>query len=135
MQKKLRITIDGKAYNVLVEDLTAPDYAAPQPMSRPVGVVAAPAAAVTPSVTTTAAVTPAKPAVAGSGEEISPLGGVVESIAVDVGQEIKAGDRIMVIESMKMKTPIHAQNGGTVKSITVKAGDTVEAGRVLATIG
>ncbi len=134
MQKQLRITIEGKTYNVLVEDLSAPDHLSAQPLSRPVtGVVAAPVT-VAPSVTTS--VTPPKAAAAaGSGEEISPLGGVVEAVNVSVGQEIKAGDRLLVIESMKMKTPIHAQNSGTVKSITVKAGDTVEAGRVLATVG
>lgn len=134
MQKKLRITVDGKAYDVLVEDLTAPDHASAPPLNRPVGVVSAPVmSTAAPSVTAT--VSPPKPAAAGSGEEISPLGGVVESVAVSVGQEVKAGDRLMVIESMKMKTPIHTQNSGTVKTITVKPGDTVEAGRVLATIG
>ena len=65
----------------------------------------------------------------------SPLAGVVESLAVALGQSVNAGDKIMVIEAMKMKTPIHANHSGTVKNIAVVVGQAVEAGAVLMTIG
>ncbi|MCA1909661.1 MAG: biotin/lipoyl-binding protein, partial [Magnetospirillum sp.] len=76
----------------------------------------------------------AKP-LAGAGDEISPLAGVVESLTVSLGQSVCAGDKILVIEAMKMKTPIHANHSGTVKAIAVVVGQAVEAGAVLMTIG
>lgn len=133
MQRKLRITVEGKVYDVLVEELTENGHAAPSYPSiagtgAPSHVAAAPIAA------PPAPPAAAKPA-AGAGDEISPLAGVVESLAVSLGQSVNAGDKIMVIEAMKMKTPIHANYSGTVKNITVVVGQAVEAGAVLMTIG
>lgn len=133
MQRKLRITVEGKVYDVLVEELTENGHAAPVYPSIagtgvPSHVAAAPIAAPPPP---SAA---AKP-MAGAGDEISPLAGVVESLAVSLGQNVAAGDKIMVIEAMKMKTPIHANHSGTVKNINVVVGQAVEAGAVLMTIG
>jgi biotin carboxyl carrier protein len=59
---------------------------------------------------------------------------VVDAVEVAVGQAVAVGDKIAVIEAMKMKTPIHAQQAGTVASVAVKPGDPVEAGAVLMTI-
>ncbi|MGE4280266.1 MAG: biotin/lipoyl-containing protein [Magnetospirillum sp.] len=133
MQRKLRITVEGKVYDVLVEELSenghvAPSYPSIAGTGAPSHVAAAPIAAPPPP-----AAAP-KP-VAGAGDEISPLAGVVESLAVSLGQSVCAGDKIMVIEAMKMKTPIHANHSGTVKTITVVVGQAVEAGAVLMTIG
>lgn len=134
MQRKLRITVEGKVYDVLVEELTenghvAPSYPSIAGTGAPSHVAAAPIAA-PPSPAPAAA----KP-VAGAGDEISPLAGVVESVAVSLGQSVCAGDKILVIEAMKMKTPIHANHSGTVKNIAVVVGQAVEAGAVLMTIG
>lgn len=133
MQRKLRITVEGKVYDVLVEELTenghvAPSYPSIAGTGAPSHVAAAPIAAPPP------ASAPTKP-VAGAGDEISPLAGVVESVAVSLGQSVCAGDKILVIEAMKMKTPIHANHSGTVKNIAVVVGQAVEAGAVLMTIG
>lgn len=133
MQRKLRITVEGKVYDVLVEELTENGHAAPAYPSIagtgvPSHVAAAPIAA-PPSPA------PAAKPVAGAGDEISPLAGVVESVAVSLGQSVCAGDKILVVEAMKMKTPVHANHSGTVKNITVVVGQAVEAGAVLMTIG
>ena len=132
MQKKLRITVEGKVYDVTVEELTENGHAAPSyPSIAGTGasssVVAAPLSAPMPHV-------PAAPSAAVPGAEICPLGGVVEAVDVTVGQKVSQGDRIAVVEAMKMKTPVHANHSGTVTSIAIKPGDPVEAGAVLMTI-
>ena len=65
---------------------------------------------------------------------VSTLGGVVDTIAVALGQAVNAGDTVAVVEAMKMKTPMVARISGKVKSIAVKAGDPIEPGQVLLTI-
>ena len=62
---------------------------------------------------------------------VSTLAGVVESVAVSVGQSVAQGDKVATVEAMKMKTPIIAQRAGKVASIAVKAGDPVEAGQTI----
>lgn len=141
MQKKLRITVEGKVYDVTVEELTETGLAAPAYPSiagtgapshvATSGPLTAPPPAPTPA--------PAAPAAAPAGDAaagavVCPLGGVVDAVDVAVGQTIAEGDRVAVVEAMKMKTPIHAQAGGTVTSIAIKPGDAVEAGSVLMTI-
>lgn len=144
MYKKLRITVEGKTYDVTVEELTesghpAPSYPSIAGTGVPTSVAnAAPLAAPQPNASLAApqpnAPLAAPQPAAAPGDEISPLSGVVEEICVATGQTIAAGDKIAVIEAMKMKTPIHAHRAGTVTTIAVKPGDAVEAGRVLLTI-
>lgn len=137
MQKKLRITVEGKVYDVTVEELTETGHAAPAYPSiagtgAPTHVATSgPLAAPPPA---PAAPAPAPTGAVGAGAVVCPLGGVVDAVDVAVGQKVAEGDRIAVVEAMKMKTPIHAQAGGTVTSIAVKPGDAVEAGSVLMTI-
>jgi biotin carboxyl carrier protein len=128
MEKKFRITVDGKQYSVTVEDLSEGSsqlYPAPGSMTIPTPPPAAPAA-----LAPAAAKGPA-----GAGDVTSTLGGVVESIAVSVGQAVNQGDKVVVIEAMKMKTPMIAHRAGNVTAIHVKAGDGVEAGQALVSIG
>ena len=130
MQKKLRITVEGKVYDVLVEELTENGYAAPSYPSI-AGTGAPSLVAASPM----AAPPPVAAPVAGAGDEVSPLAGMVESILVAVGQTVADGDKIAVIEAMKMKTPVHAHRGGTVTAIAVAPGQAVDAGHVLLSIG
>ncbi len=131
MEKKFRITVEGKPYVVTVEDITADaqniyqDTAAASLSAAPVAapVAAAPVAA-GPS-----------PSAAGPGDEVAPLGGVVQTVHVNVGQVINEGDKLVSLEAMKMVTHVIARRGGQVISIAVKAGDPVDAGQVLMTIG
>lgn len=133
MTRHLRITVDGKAYDVVVEDVTE-DAGSTFYQTSTVGMPrtlapAAPAPA--------APTAPASPAGGGAGtadDKLAPLGGVILEVAVKVGEAVKTGDKVAVIEAMKMKTVVSAHKDGTVASIAVKEGDAVDAGQVLLSI-
>jgi glutaconyl-CoA/methylmalonyl-CoA decarboxylase subunit gamma len=129
MAKHLRITVEGKVYEVVVEDVTedagSTFYQLPA-TGAPAATPSAPAAS--------APVAASAPAAAGAEDKVAPLGGVIIEISVREGDKVKAGDKVAVIEAMKMKTMVAADHDGTVKNIRVKAGDAVDAGQVLMTI-
>jgi biotin carboxyl carrier protein len=127
----LRITVEGKVYDVIVEKIGS-DAAAPAP--APVVRSAAPAAAPARSAAPAPAPAP-KPAAAGAGDAVSPLAGIVQAIDAAVGTAVKEGDLVITLEAMKMYTPINAVAAGTITAIHVKVGDAVEEGQVLYTIG
>jgi len=81
---------------------------------------------------------PASPAAAAaapaSGDEVAQMGGVVVQVDVKVGQVVAAGERLLVLEAMKMKNHLLASRGGTVSRVMVAAGDAVEGGQPLLTI-
>jgi glutaconyl-CoA/methylmalonyl-CoA decarboxylase subunit gamma len=130
MEKRLRITVDGRQYDVTVEDLSeGAGQLYPQPGSMNIAPPPVPVAA--PAVASAAA--PAH-AAAGAGDIASTLGGVVESVLVSVGQAVSQGDKVVIIEAMKMKTPMIAHRAGTVTAVAVKAGEAVEAGQVLVSL-
>ncbi|WP_276961492.1 MULTISPECIES: biotin carboxylase N-terminal domain-containing protein [Ferrimicrobium] len=87
-----------------------------------------------PTPRTTRSQGPASKAGGGSGAVTVPMQGTVVKIAVQVGQEINAGDTVIVLEAMKMENSILAERAGTVSEIRVKPGDTVGTGDVVATI-
>jgi biotin carboxyl carrier protein len=60
--------------------------------------------------------------------------GTIVKILVEVGQEVKSGDAVAVLEAMKMENQLQADKDGTVKAINVKAGDKVGSGDVLIVI-
>jgi biotin carboxyl carrier protein len=129
MERKFKITVEGREYNVTVEEQTELDSIAhlEPPISFPRPAPSAPAFA--PAVTTNSQATnhvPAEP-----GDVVSTLGGVVESLLVTVGQQVNEGDRVIVIEAMKMKTPISAHRTGKVEDVLVNVGDGVQNGQVL----
>jgi glutaconyl-CoA/methylmalonyl-CoA decarboxylase subunit gamma len=129
MQKKYKITVDGKEYNVTVEDISeGGSLLYPEPGSMNIPPPRA-AAVTAPPEASAAAGGPAA-----AGDVLSTMGGVVDSVEVTVGQRVNAGDTVAIVEAMKMKTPMIAKVSGTVASIAVKAGDPVEPGRVLMTI-
>ena len=64
----------------------------------------------------------------------APMQGTVVAVAAEPGQNVAAGDLIMVVEGMMMEQPLHAHKAGIVASVPVAAGDTVQAGAVVATI-
>jgi glutaconyl-CoA/methylmalonyl-CoA decarboxylase subunit gamma len=130
MLKHLRITVDGKPYDVVVEDVTEEPGGTLYPSP---GTMAQAAQAATPS-PAPAAPAPAAPAAGTDNDKLAPLGGVVIEINVKAGDTVKAGDKIMTIEAMKMKTAVSAHRDGTVETIPVKVGDAVDAGQVLMTI-
>jgi biotin carboxyl carrier protein len=99
---------------------------APKPVSRP---SVAPAAA--------AAAAPAPQAApAGAGSPVkAPLPGTITELKVNVGDTVKVGDVVLVLEAMKMQNNIESEYEGTVTSINAKQGETVMEGAVLMTIG
>ena len=119
MEKKFRITVDGKPYVVTVEDISeGASLLYPEPGSMQV-----PAAGRTGRLgSADAERCGAARAPAGAGDVVSTLGGVVESIAVSVGQSVTEGDKVATIEAMKMKSPIIAQRAGKVASHRGQAG-------------
>ena len=64
----------------------------------------------------------------------SPLPGTIVGINAKVGQEVKEGDSLIILEAMKMEIPVVAPQDGTVASIDVAVGDAIDSGAVLATL-
>ncbi|MBP6654264.1 MAG: hypothetical protein KA779_09380 [Propionivibrio sp.] len=132
--KMLRITLQGKTYEVGVEVLdtaSGSTVAAPAaPVAAPVApvAVAAPAPAVAAPVAAPAA--PA-PAVAGGHPVTSPMPGTVMKITTAVGQHVTKDQELLILEAMKMESPVYAPCDGTVASILVKEADAVVEGQVL----
>ncbi|MEE3476547.1 MAG: biotin/lipoyl-containing protein [Candidatus Cryptobacteroides sp.] len=114
------VTVNGAAYKVEMENAPATP-AAPATTANPAAQARqdAPAAA------------PAKPAPApaGAGKAItSPLPGVIIEVSVKEGQAVKAGQKVAVIEAMKMENEIQASSDGTVTAVLVNKGDSVLEG-------
>jgi biotin carboxyl carrier protein len=61
--------------------------------------------------------------------------GTIVKVIATVGQSVKAGEAVVVLEAMKMENQITAEKDGTISKINVKAGDIVGAGDVLVVIG
>ncbi len=123
--KQLRITVEGKVYDVTVE--VTDEGASPQPAAAPV-VAAAAAAAPAP--------VPAQPVTAAAeGDITSPLAGIVQAIEVAVGDSVNAGDLVITLEAMKMFTAINAPGAGKITAIHCKVGDAVDEGQPLYTLG
>ena len=118
--KNYTITVNGTVYDVTVEEGTG--SAAPAAASAP---KAAPKAAKPAA---------AKSAGAGSVKVNAPMPGKILSVKASVGQAVKKGDVLLILEAMKMENEVVAPEDGTEASIDVAAGDSVEAGAVLATL-
>lgn len=116
------VTVNGKEYQVELEEaVSAPVQAAPAPAQSP-----APAQAAAPA---------APAAAAGSGKAVtSPLPGVIIAVKVNVGDKVKAGQEVAVLEAMKMENSIEATHDGTVTAINVAKGDSVLEGAPIVTI-
>ncbi|MBQ8877923.1 MAG: biotin/lipoyl-binding protein [Lachnospiraceae bacterium] len=125
--KNYTITVNGNVYDVVVEEgvsTGAPVAAAP------VAPVAAPKAA--PKAAPSAA--PKAASAAGGVKVEAGAAGKIFKIEASVGQAVKKGDAVIILEAMKMEIPVVAPQDGTVASIDVAVGDPVEAGAVLATL-
>ena len=120
--RKLRITVDGKVFDVQVESLdeNAPSTSAGRPRVT-LGSSTAPTTAVSSS---------SAPA-GGPGDVSSPLAGRIVSVDCKVGDKVEAGAQLVTIEAMKMNTFVNAPAAGTVSAIHVNAGDAVEEGQAL----
>ncbi len=123
--KNYTITVNGSVYDVVVEEgqtSGAPAAAAPAAPRAVPKAAPAPAAA------------PAAGGAAGSIKIEAGAAGKVFKIEANVGQAVKKGDAVVIVEAMKMEIPVVAPEDGTVASINVAVGDAVEAGALLATL-
>ena len=120
--KSYTITVNGTAYEVTVEETGSVSAPTAAPVAAP---KAAPAAA-------PKAAAPA--AGAGAVKVSASVPGKVLKIVASVGQAVKKGEVVLVLEAMKMENDIVAPEDGTIASINVANGDAVESGAVLATL-
>lgn len=139
--RKFNVTIGGITYQVEVEEVGAAGGApaiVPAPVASappPAPVRSAPPAPEAPKSAARAA-TPARQEPAGAGEVVrAPLPGMVVSVRVEVGQRVKAGDVLAVLEAMKMENDVTAPTAGTVSEILVEKGTPVSLGDALVVIG
>ena len=130
MKKTLRISFEGKSYDVEVEVLdnngtasqSAPAFVASASVAAPAA--SAPAQAAAPAASVPAGGTPVK----------CPMIGLVSKLKVHVGDKVANNQEIIVLEAMKMETPVYAPAAGTIASISVKEQDSVTEGQILMTI-
>ena len=127
--KKYNITVNGTSYEVVVEEVSS-NGAVSAPVAAP---VAAPAPAAAPKAAP--AVKKAAPAGAqGSVSITAPMPGTILDVKVSVGQSVKKGETVCVLEAMKMENDIPASQDGVVASINVQKGASVGANDVLVTL-
>ena len=139
---KYNVTLNGKIYEVDVTESDAVVTGISQvPVNTvvapaPVAPVAAPVAASAPVAAPEApAAAPAAAPVAADGTQVkAPMPGTILAVKKNVGDAVKAGDVIVVLEAMKMENDIVAPCDGTVKSINAPKGSTVNTDDVLAVI-
>lgn len=127
------VSVNGTAYTVEIDGLNEKSAAKrPQVAAIPASHPVQPSAVPMPS----AAAKPAGHHAAGAGAPVkSPLPGVILDVRVKEGQQIAAGQTLVVLEAMKMENNIDADRAGVVKSIAVGKGDSVLEGDVLITLG
>ncbi|WP_040197603.1 biotin/lipoyl-containing protein [Candidatus Soleaferrea massiliensis] len=118
--KRFNVTVNGKAYDVSVEEMGACAPAAPV---APAPAAPAPAAA------------PAAPkASAGAVQVKAPMPGTILDIKVSAGQQVKKGDVLVILEAMKMENEIMAPQDGTVDAVHVQKGASVNSDDVVVSL-
>ncbi len=126
--KKFNIKVNGKAYEVEVEEVgsSAPSFTAPAApaVSAPVNETkSAPAPAPAPA-----------PVNAGSSSIKAPMPGTINAVKVTAGEFIKKGQVVAVLEAMKMENEIMAPEDAVVASVAVSQGQSVNTGDVIVTL-
>ena len=116
--KKYRVTVNGTAYEIELEELTG----------------AAPVAASAPAAAPAPAPAPVAAAPAGGEQVTSPMPGNILSVNVNVGDTVKRGQVLMILEAMKMENEIMCPCDGKVASINTTKGSAVETGALLCVI-
>ena len=123
--RKFMITVNGATYEVDVEEVGGAQTAAPVRAAAPVA--AAPVEAAAPAAAPTATV---------AGESVkAPMPGNILDVKVKVGDTVKQGDALVVLEAMKMENDIPAPHDGKVVQVCVQKGATVNAGDALVVLG
>ncbi|MFK4566789.1 acetyl-CoA carboxylase biotin carboxyl carrier protein subunit [Enterococcus sp. UD-01] len=130
MLRKFKITIDGKEYLVEMEEIGGtPQNTVPQAPAP----TSAPTAQAEP--TSEPAPAPSPSTAAGSDAMTSPMPGTILKILVNVGDEVKENQPLLILEAMKMENEVVASANGKVTGLHVTLGQVVNAGDPLITIG
>ncbi|MCR5820277.1 MAG: biotin/lipoyl-binding protein [Bacteroidaceae bacterium] len=103
--------------------------------AAPAAAAAATAAAAAPAPKAAPAAAPAAPAAPGAKSVEAPLPGTIKQVLVNVGQEVAAGETVVVMEAMKMENNITAEFAGKVTAVKVNVGDQVQSGQALVELG
>ena len=127
--KRYSITVNGNTYDVIVEEADA-STAAPTFNSAPI----APVAAAAPAAPAAPVTKPTAQGSTGATSVTSPMPGTILDVKVSVGQSVKKGDVICVLEAMKMENDIPAPCDGVIASINVQKGASVSANDLLASL-
>ena len=131
---KYKVTLNGKTYEVEVEAgkaMCVAEYEAYAPAAAP---VAAPVAAA--PVAAAPAAAPAAGVTVSGGESVNaPMPGTILKVNVKVGDAVKAGTVLCVLEAMKMENEIMAPKAGTVTQVLATKGGSVDTGAPLVVIG
>ena len=133
MIRKLRVTVDGKPYEVTVEMDDEPSATSGPGMPPSVPLPLASVAVSAPPPPAAAPAASASPA--GPGDVPSPLAGRVTAINVQAGQEVKEGDHLLTLEAMKMNTFVMAPRTGKVLEVRAAVGTAVEEGQIVVVLG
>lgn len=151
--KEFKMKINGNEYNVTINNveenvaevevngmpykvnMDKPMRKAPVTASRPTTVADPTTSTVSAPVAPVAPVAKSAPSAGGSGSVKSPLPGVILEVKVKVGDEIKVGQKLFVLEAMKMENIINSDKEGKVIEIKVNQGDSVLEGADLVIIG
>ena len=145
--KEYKLKINGNDYNVVINDVqesvasvevNGSNYKVEfeKPTANPPAIKVVKTATAAPAVSAAAPKPAAAPAPSAGGTTVSsPLPGVILEVSVKEGDAVKTGQKIMVLEAMKMENIIEASADGVIKSIKVNKGDSVMEGTPLAIIG
>ncbi|HHV53234.1 MAG: biotin/lipoyl-binding protein [Synergistota bacterium] len=144
MPRRFRVVVNGKIYEVEVEELGEGSVrVASQPTQAytpPVPVASAPVAQTQPVPPAPVAQAPAPSpapstsAPAGATTVSAPMPGKILKVSVQPGSAVKSGELLLILEAMKMENEILSPASGTVKEVRVKAGDSVNTGDTLVII-
>ncbi|RDY22673.1 biotin/lipoyl-binding protein [Romboutsia maritimum] len=124
--KNYNITVNGTTYEVEVEEtgsVSTQERVQPQMATqvRPQQVAAKPQVK--------------SASQGGSGSVVAPMPGTISDVRVSVGQSVKKGDILLILEAMKMENEIMAPHDGKVSAISVSKGSSVSSGDALVTLG
>lgn len=132
--RKFHVTVNGKAYQVEVEEVTGGEFApAPAVAAAPVA-APAPAAVPAPVAAVTPAPVPASQGAQGSEVITAPLAGTIVGVLVAPGEAVKQGQVLFIIEALKMENEILSPADGVVATVTTSKGQAVLSGAVLGSL-
>ncbi|MFN3284208.1 MAG: biotin/lipoyl-containing protein [Pseudothermotoga sp.] len=137
MARKFRVVVNGKEYTVEVEELGSSTvlqspHAVGTPVERPVEKPKEEKPKEQPKAVEQPKQVISKPSTSTGGIEVkSPMSGLIIKLHVSEGQQVTRGQKLLVLEAMKMENDIISEHDGKVSKIFVKEGDTVETQQTL----